>query len=127
VYLVEVICDTNFLIQLATKRIKNISNLETDIGQIQFVVPDVVINELKKLSKRDEKKQEALVTLDFCNKLAKISLSGKFADEVLINHVKKHGGIIGTMDKDLKQKVKNAGGSIISCSNDRIVLESGKI
>jgi len=122
--LVEVICDTNFLIHLATKRIKNISNLETDIGQIQFVVPDVLITELKKLSKKDEKKQEALVTLDFCNKLNKISLSGKFADEVLINHVKKHGGIIGTMDKDLKQKVKNAGGSIMSCSNDRIVLES---
>ena len=122
--MVEVICDTNFLIHLATKRIKNISNLETDIGQIQFVVPDVVITELKKLSKKDEKKQEALVTLDFCNKLNKISLSGKFADEVLINHVKKHGGIIGTMDKDLKQKVKNAGGSIMSCSNDRIVLES---
>ena len=122
--MVEVICDTNFLIHLATKRIKNISNLETDIGQIQFIVPDVVITELKKLSKKDEKKQEALVTLDFCNKLNKISLSGKFADEVLINHVKKHGGIIGTMDKDLKQKVKNAGGSIMSCSNDRIVLES---
>jgi len=122
--LVEVLCDTNFLIHLATKRIKNISNLETDIGQIQFVVPEVVITELKKLSKNDEKKQEALVALDFCNKLNKISLSGKFADEVLINHVTKHGGIIGTMDKELKQKVKNAGGSIISCSHDRIVLES---
>lgn len=122
--MVEVICDTNFLIHLATKRIKNLYNLETDIGQIQFVVPDVVITELKKLSTKDEKKQEALVALDFCNKLNKVSLSGKFADEVLINHVKKYGGIIGTMDKDLKQKVKNAGGSIMSCSNDRIVLES---
>lgn len=122
--MVEVLCDTNFLIHLATKRIKNISNLETDIGQIQFVVPDVVINELTKLGKKDEKKQEALVTLDFCKKLKKISLLGEFADEVLINHVKKYGGIIGTMDKELKQKVKNAGGSIMSCSNDRIVLES---
>ena len=122
--MVEVICDTNFLIHLATKRIKNLFNLETDIGQVQFVVPDVVITELKKLSKKDEKKQEALVALDFCNKLNKISLLGKFADEVLINHVKKHGGIIGTMDKELKKKVKNVGGSVMSCSNDRIVLES---
>ena len=122
--MVEVLCDTNFLIHLATKRIKNISILETDIGQIQFVVPDVVINELTKLGKKDEKKQEALVTLDFCKKLKKISLLGEFADEVLIKHVKKYGGIIGTMDKELKQKVKNAGGSIMSYSNDRIVLES---
>jgi len=29
--LVEVICDTNFLIHLATKRIKNIDNLDMEI------------------------------------------------------------------------------------------------
>ena len=122
--MVEVLCDTNFLIHLATKRIKNISNLEIDIGQIQFVVPNVVLNELIKLSKDDKKKHKAQVTLEFCNKFKKISLLGNFADEVLINYVKKHGGIIGTMDKELKQKIKDAGGSIISYSNNRIILES---
>ncbi|MGB1428855.1 MAG: twitching motility protein PilT, partial [Nitrosopumilus sp.] len=30
--MVEVICDTNFLIHLATRRIKNIDNLDTEIG-----------------------------------------------------------------------------------------------
>ena len=122
--MVEILCDTSFLIHLATKRIKNISNLETDIGQIQFIVPDVVINELEKLGKQDKKKQEALATLDFTKNLKKISLIGEFADKALINHVKQHGGIIGTMDKELKDKVKNFGGSIISFSNDQIVLES---
>jgi uncharacterized protein len=122
--LVEVICDTSFLIHLATKRIKNISRLETDVGQIQFVIPDVVINELQKLSSQDKKQNLVLATLDYSKNLKKISIVGEFADKALIDHVKLHGGIIGTLDKELKNKVKNAGGSIISLSNDRIVLES---
>ncbi len=122
--MVEVICDTSFLIHLATTRIKNISSLETEIGSLQFVLPDVVANELQNLSKNEKKKHDILATLDYSQKLKKISISGKFADEALIDHVKQHGGIIGTMDKDLKDMIKKNGGSVISFSNNRIVLES---
>ena len=122
--MVEVICDTSFLIRIATKRIKYISSLETDVGQIQFVVPDVVIKELHKLESQDKKQKLVLATLDFSKNLKKISIVGEFADKALIDHVKLHGGIIGTLDKELKDKVKNSGGSIMSLSNDRVVLES---
>ena len=122
--MVEVICDTSFLIHLATTRIKNISTLETEIGSLQFVLPDVVVNELQNLSKNEKKKHDVLATLNYSQKLKKISISGKFADRALIDHVKQHGGIIGTMDKDLKDMIKKNGGSVISFSNDRIILES---
>ena len=49
--MVEVVCDTSFLMILASKNIKNISNLDTEIGAIEFVVPGLVINELERLSK----------------------------------------------------------------------------
>lgn len=122
--MVEILCDTSFLIHIATKRIKNISNLDTEIGQVQFLVPDVVIKELEKLSKQDEKKQEILATVNYSKNLKKIEISGEFADQALINHIKQHGGIIATLDKELKKKIKNLGGSIMSLSNNRIVLES---
>jgi len=125
--LVEVICDTNFLIYLATKRIKNISTLDTEIGQIQFVVPEVVVNELETLSNEPNKKLDAEKTLEFIKKFKKISLSGKFADDVLCIQIENNGGIIATLDKELKNKIKNLGGTIISLSNDRIVLEPSKI
>ena len=70
--MVEVVCDTSFLIHIATKRIKNISNLETEIGSIRFVVPDIVIQELEKLSKNDKKKQLIISTLDYIKNLNKI-------------------------------------------------------
>ena len=122
--MVEVLSDTNFLIHLATKRIKNIDNIDVEIGPISFVVPKVVQNELFKLKNDIKKKQDILTTLNFIKNFKIIPINGKYADKELINHVKSNGGIIGTMDKELKKEIKKNGGSIISFSNDRITLES---
>ena len=122
--MVEVICDTSFLIHLSTRKIKNLDSVNTEIGQIQFVVPSVVLNELEKLSKTQKKKQDAITTIEFAQNLKTIEMSGKFADQAIIEHVRKHGGITATMDKELKNKIKSLGGSVMSFSNDRIVLES---
>ncbi len=122
--MVEVICDTSFLMLLSTKRIKNYFNLETEIGTIKFVVPEIVIKELHKLKNDPKKKQNVLATLDFIKDFKIISMVGEYADSAIINHVRKHGGIVGTLDKELKLKIKKIGGSIISLSNDRIILES---
>jgi len=122
--LVEVICDTSFLIHLSTRKIKNLDSVNTEIGQIQFVVPSVVLNELEKLSKTEEKKQDAITTLELAQNLKTIEMSGKFADQAIIDHVRNHGGITATMDKELKNKIKRLGGSVMSFSSDKIVLES---
>ncbi len=122
--MVEVICDTSFLIHLATRKIKNIDSVNTEIGQIQFVVPSVVLGELERLSKTEEKKQDATTTLEFVQNLKTIEMSGKFADQAIIEHVRNHGDMTATMDKELKNKIKSLNGSIISFSNDKIVLES---
>ena len=123
-YLVEVICDTNFLIHLATRRIKNIDNIDVEIGQVTFVVPQVVKNELSELIKNFKKQQEVSRTLDFIKNFKIIPLDGTFADKELIDYVKKNRIIVATMDKELKKKIKEQGGSIMSLSNDKIVLES---
>ena len=122
--MVEVICDTSFLIHLSTRKIKNLDSVNTEIGQIQFVVPSAVLNELRKLSKTQKKKQDAITTLEFARNLKTTQMSGKFADQAIIDYVRNHGGITATMDKELKNKIKSLGGSVMSFSNDRIVLES---
>ena len=122
--MVEVICDTNFLIHLATKRIKNIDNLDMEIGSICFIVPEVVKNELIKLQEIPEKNQNITITLNFIKKFKIISINGTYADQELINYVKNNRSIIGTMDKNLKNKIKKLGSSILSIHNDKIVLES---
>jgi len=122
--LVEVICDTSFLIHLATNRIKNLDNLDVEIGQISFVVPQVVKNELFELEKNPDKKQDVKLTLKYIKNLKTIPILGSFADKELLDYVLKNRIIVATMDKELKKQIKNNGSSIMSFSNNKIVLES---
>ncbi len=122
--MVEVICDTNFLIHLATRRIKNIDNLNVEIGQITFVVPQVVKNELSELAKNPKKTQDIQSTLNYIKNFKIIPIIGTFADKELLDYVSNNKVIVATMDKELKKQIKNHGSSIMSFSNNRIVLES---
>lgn len=121
--LARVLCDTNFLIRLATSRIKNISSIDTEIGQLEFVVPTVVLEELDRLAHDPKKAEFVIPTIQYAQSLDKIEMKGGYADGRLVEYVAKNGGIIATLDKDLKSKIKERGGSIISLSNDKIVLE----
>ena len=122
--LVNAISATSFLIHLATHRITNLSDLETEIGRIEFIVPDIVIQELKHLSEDKEKNKIATVTLDFIKDFKTNSITGKTADLGILDFVEKNGGIVATMDRELKVMIKQVGGSVLSIHNDKIVLEN---
>lgn len=124
--MVKVICDTSFLIHLANHQIKNLATLDTDIGEIRFLVPDVVLSELNHLAKKEQKTKEATNTIQFIKKFQTIKIGGSFADDSILSYVQKEGGVVATIDKDLKYKIKNSGGSVISIANNRIVLEASK-
>ena len=55
--MVEIICDSSFLMILASKRIKNISSIETEIGTMEYVIPDLVVKELERISSAGNKKK----------------------------------------------------------------------
>ena len=122
--LVDIISDTSFLIHLATHRITNISDLETEIGNLSFVVPEIVKKELEHLAEDPDKNTEVMQTLDFIKDFKTNSITGKTADLGILDFVEKNGGIVATMDRELKTKIKDAGGSVLSIHNDKIVLEN---
>jgi rRNA-processing protein FCF1 len=41
--------------------------------------------------------------------------------------VKENGGIVATIDIALKARIKKSGGSVLSVSSDKIVLEPSKL
>jgi len=122
--LVEVISDTSFLMHLATHRITNISDLETEIGNLSFVVPEIVKKELEHLAEDPDKNTAATQTLEHIKNFKTNSITGRTADIGILDFVGKNGGIVATMDKELKSKIKEVGGSVLSIHNDKIVLEN---
>ncbi|MGY5142247.1 MAG: PIN domain-containing protein [Nitrosopumilus sp.] len=121
--MVEVICDTNFLIHLATRQIRNLDKIELDIGNLTFLIPTVVKNELLNLKKDKQKEFEIKKTLDFIKKFKTISINGTYADKEIINYTIRERCFVGTMDKKLKKEIKKNGSKIISFSNDNLILE----
>ncbi len=109
---------------LASNKIKNINDIDVEIGHLEFIVPVIVIEELKHLSNDESKGKIALQTLELIKSFETNSISGKTADDGILNFVKENGGIVATVDKELKNKIKNAGGSVLSMHNDKIVLEN---
>ena len=122
--MVKVITDTSFLMLLASNRIKNINGIDVEIGHLEFIVPEIVIEELKHISNDESKGKVALQTLELIKSFQTNSISGKTADDGILNFVKQNGGIVATVDKELKNKIKDVGGSVLSIHNDKIVLEN---
>ena len=120
----EVICDTSFLIHLATTRVRNIDRLDEEIGQTAFVVPQVVRAELAELAKNPAKDQGRIrAAMDYAEGLRTVPIGGRFADRELLEYVSRRRAIVATMDRALKRRIKGLGGSVVSFSGDRIVLE----
>ncbi len=122
--MVKVIADTSFLIHFATHRIKNIDYIETEIGPLSFIVPQIVKNELEHLAEDPDKKLISEQTLYFIKNFNTNEINGKDADSAILDFVKENRSIVATMDKELKNKIKQSGSSILSIHNDKIVLEN---
>lgn len=56
-----------------------------------------------------------------------MTICGKSVDDALVSYVQKNHGIIATIDAELKKRIKENRGSILSMANDRIILEPSKI
>ena len=122
--LVDIISDTSFLIHLATNTITNLDSIETEIGNLSFVVPEIVKKELDHLAEDPDKNTVVLQTLEHIKNFRTNSITGKTADLGILDFVGKNGGIVATMDRELKTKIKEVGGSVLSIHNDKIVLEN---
>ena len=122
--MVNVISDTSFLIHFATHRIKNIHSIETDIGPLSFIVPKIVKKELEHLTSDPDKKIISQQTLDFIKNFKTNEIDGNDADSAILDYIKENRSIIATMDRELKNKIKQLGSSILSIHNDKIILEN---
>src|SRR3990167_2646427 len=92
--------DTNFILICIKQKIDFFEELY--LQGYQIIIPDKVIDELKKL------KQTSALKLLEKNNFKEIILAGKNVDNSIINYAKENPEIIlATLDKELQGKLKN--------------------
>jgi len=107
----QALLDTNFILTCIKQKIDFFEWLK--LKGFQIIIPKEVINELKMLKGRDKNilalESKLALKLIRQNKFKEIDLQGgDKADRVIIDYARKHPDlIIATLDREMKDKIKN--------------------
>jgi rRNA-processing protein FCF1 len=100
----NILCDTSFLMVLVTKPIKLFESIVVQYGKINFLIPDVVIEELKN-------KFEIINT----KKL-------NYTDDSIIDYAINYKCAVATMDKNLIQRLISSKVMVFSLRNNKLLI-----
>lgn len=105
----DVICDTSFLMVLVSVPIKCIDKVEKEIGNVNFLVPDIVIEELKHLEQTSGPKKAmiAKTAIHISRSKSKIIQVANFrhVDDAIFNYAMSHNCAAATIDRNLKKRL----------------------
>lgn len=122
-----VLLDTSILFSIFEKKLPLLDDVTLELGKVEFVIPESVINELKKLSEHSKgsKKRMAKAILEYIrNEEFQIIKSEDIndADRDLVLLARKMNAVVATVDKDLIKLLKRESIDVITWRYKRMRL-----
>ena len=120
----NILCDTSFLMVLVTKPIKLVDKLVMQYGKINFLIPEVVIEELKNLVNNPSYKssQSAKTVLKLTKKFEIINTKRlHYTDDSIIDYAINYKCAVATMDKNLIQRLISSKVTVFSLRNNKLL------
>ena len=123
----EIVLDTNALVYAVKYKIDLIRAIREKFGLLGIYVPNIVLNELKQISKTAEKKSDkdaAWLAYQIVKekKILELSLSG-VTDNAILDYAVKHKAMVLTNDSILLFRLKQAGIAVFSIRQKKLVSE----
>ena len=122
----DVICDTSFLMVFATIPIGRVDKIEAYFGKLNFLIPDVVISELKDLEyktgpKRSKMAKTAIEMSFYKFRVVNLAKS-RHVDEAIIDYAINHKCAVATIDKDLRRRLMLNNIVVFTLSKNRLII-----
>lgn len=121
----NILCDTSFLMVLVTKPIKLFDSIVIQYGKINFLIPDVVIEELKRLVHNPSYKSSlsAKTVLEITKKFEIINTKKlNYTDDSIIDYAINYKCAVATMDKNLIQRLISSKVMVFSLRNNKLLI-----
>ena len=121
----NILCDTSFLMVLVTKPIKLFDSIVMQYGKINFLIPDVVIEELKSLVHNPSYKSSlnAKTVLEITKKFEIINTKKlNYTDDSIIDYAINYKCAVATMDKNLIQRLISSKVMVFSLRNNKLLI-----
>ena len=120
--------DTSFLIVLVTKPIKLLNDITINYGKINFLIPDIVIEELNKLTNRKSYKisQMARTGLEIAKQFEIVNTKKlRYPDDSLLDYAISYNCAIATVDKNLIKRSLSEKIMVFSLKNNKVMIING--
>jgi rRNA-processing protein FCF1 len=127
----QVLCDTSFLMVLVSKPIKNVERVEHELGVLEFTVPDMVIEELKRLEakagpKRSTLARTALALAQTRFKAVQVPRA-VHVDDSIVEYATEKKCAVATIDTNLRRRLIRNEVLVITLSRDRLTIANPSI
>ena len=127
----QVLCDTSFLMVLVSKPIKRVAKIESQLGRLDFLVPDIVERELERLSQSAGPKRSRLAKTALELVRAKFNTvavaPAKHVDDSIIEYAMAQNCAVATIDTNLRRRLIANQVLVLSLSEDNFIVANPKI
>jgi rRNA-processing protein FCF1 len=127
----QVLCDTSFLLVLVSKPIKRIAKIESQLGRLDFLVPDIVEGELERLAQNAGAKRSRLAktALELGRaKFNKVTVApAKHVDDSIIEYAMAQRCAVATIDTNLRRRLIANQVLVLSLRKDNLIIANPKI
>jgi uncharacterized protein len=127
----KVLCDTSFLMVLVSKPIKQFAKIESQIGRLDFLVPDIVEGELERLVENAGPKRSGLAktALELARTKFKIVAvaSAKHVDDSIVQYAIANKCAIATIDTNLRRRLLANEVPVLTLSKDSLIIANPNI
>ena len=123
--MINIICDTSFLIVLVTKPVKLLDDITLNYGKTNFLIPDIVIEELNKLINRKSYKisQMARTVLEIATQFEIVKTKKlRYPDDSLLDYAISYKCAIATLDKNLIKRSLSEKILVVSLKNNKVTV-----
>ena len=111
---------------LVAKPLRQVDRVEFQLGKIDFVVPDIVVEELERLEKKAGPKRSILAktAVQLCRTKFKIIPLARNAhvDDSIIDYAAREKCAVATIDTNLRRRLVANGVLVVTLSKDRMLL-----
>ena len=109
---------------LVTKPIKLLDNIAINYGKINFLIPDIVIEELSNIIKTKSYKTSNLAktVLELATKYQVVTTEkSKYPDDSLVDYARSNNCAIATIDKNLIKRSLSEKIMVFSLKNNKVI------
>ena len=127
----QVLCDTSFLMVLVSKPIKQVPKIESALGRLDFLVPGIVIDELKRLEEKAGPKRSTLAktALELTRaKFQQVDVGrASHVDDAIVEYAMRNKCAVATIDTNLRRRLIANEVLVLTLSRDRLIVANPKL